>query len=1024
MVYGNLLQLLARQNDGATEEKSGPEQLVDLLKDPFEGTLAVASVYSAAAISLTVTGAIAIAFSFLRPYHQVIYAPKSKHADEKHAPPALGKAPWSWLIVVWKTTEDQLVEQIGMDATIFLRFLRMIRNLFLVLTVVGVAIVVPVNLSNYNSNADTKGQKNAWLMRITPLGVWGGATWSQVALAWSFDIIIMGFLWWNYRKVLQLRRRYFESTEYQQSLHSRTLMMFDIPKQGCSDEGIARIIDEVVPNSSFARTAIARNVKDLPDLIKEHDKAVRKLEKVLAKYLKNPQQLPPARPTCKPSKKDRSYGTYAKGQKLDAIEYYTQRIRDLEVEIKEVRASVDKRSTLPYGFASYSDIAEAHSIAYALRKKKPHGATVTLAPRPSDIIWDNMPLSSGARSRKRWFNNFWIAVLTIFWIVPNAFIAVFLVNLNNLGKLWPAFQTELFANPSTWGAVQGIAAPALTSLVYLLLPIMFRRMSMRSGDKTKTGRERHVLAKLYSFFIFNNLIIFNVFSSVWALIAKIVEDADNGHDVWKGILRGNFAGAVFTALCNNSVFWVTYLLQRQLGAAVDLAQLWPLITAFWIKTFSSPTPRELIEATAPPPFDYAPYYNYFLFYASVTFCLAGIQPLVLPATALYFIIDAWLKKYLLLYRFVTKTESGGVFWRVVFNRMIFATVLGNLVVLLTTWVRGDGLVQFYAVCPLPIIMIAFKFYCRRVYDDKIRYYSTRLVGRNPENGLNNKEDRQRSERLASRFGHPALYKRLITPMVHQKAQNVLPSIYKGRLTGGREEEPDDTMTVSGYSDMYALSAMQGGKPGKSANAVPGFEIVSENKMDFQYFKNRAEFTEEHGGAEMYGITRPGTPGSFGDGRSDFYTASRPGSPSSGRSTPFRAGHMQQGPAEQVDTSYTAYRPPVAGFAQQTSGMERGRSPLYAQDNSSATGLVRGAVPMASVPGSRDQSLDGRMTPPAGFRSPPVQTPAGMTIGALGGGPQGYSGLAQGEDDNDGGDPTQYDYFRGARSNRRNPGEGW
>lgn len=800
--------------------------------------------------------------------------------------------------------------------------------------------------------------------------------------------------------------------------------MFDIPKQGCSDEGIARIIDEVVPSSSFARTAIARNVKDLPDLISEHDKAVRKLEKILAKYLKNPEKLPAARPSCKPSKKDRSYGTYARGQKLDAIEYYTQRIRDLEVEIKEVRAAVDKRSTLPYGFASYSDIAEAHNIAYALRKKKPHGATVQLAPRPNDIIWNNMPLTSGARSRKRWFNGFWVAVLTILWIAPNAFIAVFLVNLNNLGKLWPAFQRSLEADTNTWGAVQGIAAPALTSLVYLLLPIIFRRMSNNSGDKTKTGRERHVVAKLYSFFIFNNLIIFTFFSSIWGLISTIIEQSEKGHDVWKAILKQDFFRGLFYSMCSSSVFWVTYLLQRQLGAAIDLAQLWPLIVAFFEKTFSSPTPRELIEATAPPPFDYAPYYNYFLFYVTVALCLSGIQPLVLPATALYFCIDAWLRKYLLLYRFVTKTESGGVFWRVCFNRIIFATILSNVVVLLTTWVQGIGYrMPFYATCPLPFVMIAFKFYCRSAFDDKIRYYSTRNVGKHPESGLD-KETRQRSERLAARFGHPALYKRLITPMVHQKAQNVLPSIYKGRLTGGREEEPDDTMTVSGYSDMFALNTMQGGKPGKSANAVPGFEIVSENKMDFQYFKNRAEFADGHGGGEIYG--RPATPGSFADSRSDFYTASRPGSPSSGRSTPFRPGHQAQGSGDMPDTSYTAYRPPVTGFyPQQTSGMDRGRSPLYTQDNSSAAGLVRGAMPMASMPPSRDQSVDGgRLTPSAGFRSPPVQTPSGMTVGALGGGPQGYSGLAQAEDDIEPSDPTQYDYFRGARQNRRNPGEGW
>ncbi len=69
--------------------------------------------------------------------------------------------------------------------------------------------------------------------------------------------------------------------------------MYDIPKKMRSDEGIARIIDEVVPNSSFSRTAVARDVKILPELIKEHDKTVRKLEKVLAIYLKDPKNLPP-----------------------------------------------------------------------------------------------------------------------------------------------------------------------------------------------------------------------------------------------------------------------------------------------------------------------------------------------------------------------------------------------------------------------------------------------------------------------------------------------------------------------------------------------------------------------------------------------------------------------------------------------------------------------------------------------------------------------------------------------------------
>jgi hypothetical protein len=104
----------------------------------------------------------------------------------------------------------------------------------------------------------------------------------------------------------------------------------------------------------------------------------------------------------------------------------------------------------------------------------------------------------------------------------------------------------------------------------------------------------------------------------------------------------------------------------------------------------APTPREVIEYSAPPPFDYASYYNYFLFYSTIAIAFAVIQPLVLPVTAFYFAIDAWMKKYLLLYVFTTKNESGGRFWRVLFNRMLFSLLLCDLVVALIVVAQRGG----------------------------------------------------------------------------------------------------------------------------------------------------------------------------------------------------------------------------------------------------------------------------------------------------------------------------------------------
>lgn len=110
-----------------------------------------------------------------------------------------------------------------MDATIFLRFVRMCRNMFLVLSFIGICVLIPVNMTNYDQ--DLTDDKTEWFSKITPQFVFGKAQWALVVVAWISNIVIAAFLWWNYRKVMELRRAYFETEEYQNSLHARTLMV-------------------------------------------------------------------------------------------------------------------------------------------------------------------------------------------------------------------------------------------------------------------------------------------------------------------------------------------------------------------------------------------------------------------------------------------------------------------------------------------------------------------------------------------------------------------------------------------------------------------------------------------------------------------------------------------------------------------------------------------------------------------------------------------------------------------------------
>lgn len=608
------------------------------------------SIIIAIGTSLGITAAVFLIFLFLRPFNTIVYAPRLRHTDEKHRPPPLDKSLFAWYKPVFKTNEDYYVDRIGMDATVFLRFARMCRNMFLTLAVFGCAIVIPVNIlysiKQGQINQDLSKESKYIFVMMTPSQLYGEVFWAHVVVAYLFDIIVCGFLWWTYRAVHRLRRAYMEGSEYQNSLHARTVMITDVSKDHRTDNGLAEIIDSVKTTPEVPRTTIGRNVKDIPDLIEAHEEAVIQLEGVLSKYLKNPAQLPAERPLCRPSKKDPEFTNQK--QKVDAIDYLTARIQRLELKIKEARETVDNRDAMPFGFASYESLESAHTVAFAARSKHPQGTTIRLAPKPKDIIWKNLLLNPSQRRGRRFVMNMWITLLTVLYFIPNAGIAIFLSKLNNLALFWDSFKTEMTVHPKFWAVVQGVLAPALTSLFYYFLPIIFRRLSIKAGDQSKSSREKHVLHQLYAFFIFNNLVVFSIFSAVFQIIMSALA-ARQGDASFTAVVRSiEPFQQLMGALCNVSAYWVTWLVQRNLGAVIDLSQAVNLAWGSFSRKFLNPTPRELIQRTAPPPFDYTSYYNYFLFYATVTLVFGSLQPITLVVTAFYFTLDSWMKKYLLM----------------------------------------------------------------------------------------------------------------------------------------------------------------------------------------------------------------------------------------------------------------------------------------------------------------------------------------------------------------------------------------
>ncbi|KAL8989243.1 MAG: hypothetical protein Q9169_008401, partial [Polycauliona sp. 2 TL-2023] len=134
-------------------QATGADKLLCLIQDPYSGTFHADAFWASLGTSVLLMILLTLAFSFMRPRNTIVYAPKVKYADEKHSPPKLGKGLFEWVGPVSRAKEGMLVEKTGLDAAIFLRFTRMLRNIFLTLSVVGILVLLPANVVGSNKTA-------------------------------------------------------------------------------------------------------------------------------------------------------------------------------------------------------------------------------------------------------------------------------------------------------------------------------------------------------------------------------------------------------------------------------------------------------------------------------------------------------------------------------------------------------------------------------------------------------------------------------------------------------------------------------------------------------------------------------------------------------------------------------------------------------------------------------------------------------------------------------------------------------
>lgn len=244
-----------------------------------------------------------------------MYEPKVKYHVGNKKPPRISDGTFGWLPPLLHTKEPELLEKVGLDAVAYLRFLRMLRWLFSCIALVAGALLIPVNVVFNLKHVDSSNRDALSMLSIRDLN--GNIIFVHIAASYIFVFLVMGFVWYNWKQMVVLRHQWFRSPEYMESFYARTLMVLRVPKKYQTDEGIRSILETVQVPYPATAVHIGRRVGRLPELIEFHNNAVRELEKVLVRYLKNG-QIGKARPTL-------TQGGFLGlgGKKVDAIDFYT-----------------------------------------------------------------------------------------------------------------------------------------------------------------------------------------------------------------------------------------------------------------------------------------------------------------------------------------------------------------------------------------------------------------------------------------------------------------------------------------------------------------------------------------------------------------------------------------------------------------------------------------------------------------------------------------------------------------------------